>query len=75
MEKNNKNYCIAFIFKNGMKITSKPTTKRKAKEKYANLCLEFTSNIHSHIELENTIFKIEDIFMIMLYNKQEEKNQ
>ena len=74
MEKN-KNYCVAVIFKNGMKITSKPTTKRKAKEYYIMKCCEFKSNFSSYMELEDTVFKMEDIFMILLYNKQEEKNQ
>lgn len=75
MEKNNKKYCVAVIFKNGMKITSKPTTKRKAKELYTTKCFEFKVGGYSHMELEDTIFKKEDMFMILLYNNQEEKNQ
>ena len=74
MGENNKNYCVAVIFKNGMKITSQLTTKRKAKQYYVAKCCEFKSNFTSHMELEDTVFKMEDIFMILLYN-QEEKNQ
>ena len=74
MGENKKNYCVAVIFKNGMKITSQLTTKRKAKQYYVAKCCEFKSNFTSCMELEDTVFKIEDIFMIMLYNK-EEKNQ
>ena len=33
-EENKENYCVAVIFKNGMKITSQLTTKRKAKQYY-----------------------------------------
>ena len=75
MEKNNKNYCIAVIFKNGMKIISQLTTKRKAKQYYYEKRSEFKSNYDAYMELEDTIFKTEDIFAILLYNKQEEKNQ
>ena len=74
MEENKENYCVAVIFKNGMKITSKPTTKEKAKEYYMAKCLEFKATFN-YMDFEDTLFKIEDIFMIMLYNKQEEKNQ
>ena len=74
MEKN-KNYCVAVIFKNGMKIASKPTTKRKAKEYYIQKACEFKSNFSSHMEFEDTIFKTEDIFMILFHINQEEKNQ
>ena len=74
MEKN-KNYCVAVIFKNGMKITSKLTTKRKAKQYYIMKCCEFKANFSIYMEFENTIYKTEDIFMILLYNKEEEKNQ
>ena len=73
MEKN-KNYCVAVIFKNGMKITSQLTTKRKAKQYYLAKRFEFKSNFSSYMELEDTVFKMEDIFMILLYNKEEEKN-
>ena len=74
MGENKKKYCVAVIFKNGMKITSKPTTKKKAKEYYMAKCLEFKATFN-YMDFEDTLFKIEDIFMIMLYNKQEEKNQ
>ena len=74
MEKN-KNYGVAVIFKNGMKIASKPTTKRKAKEYYIMKCCEFKSNFSSYMEFEDTIFKTEDIFMILFHVNQEEKNQ
>ena len=72
---NNKKFCVAVIFKNGMKIASKPTTKRKAKEYYATKCCEFKSNFSSYMEFEDTIFKTEDIFMILFHISQEEKNQ
>lgn len=75
MEKNNKKYCVAVIFKNGMKITSQLTTKRKAKQYYYEKCCELKSNYDAYMELEDSMFKTEDIFMILLYNKQEEKNQ
>ena len=75
MGENKKNYCVAVIFKNGMKITSQLTTKRKAKQYYVAKCCEFKSNFTSYMELEDTVFKMEDIFMILLYNNKEEKNQ
>ena len=75
MEENKENYCVAVIFKNGMKITSQFTTKIKAKQYYLAKCFEFKSNHKPYMELEDTIFKMEDIFMILLYNKEEEKNQ
>ena len=75
MEENKENYCVAVIFKNGMKITSKPTTKIEARQYYLKKRLEFKSNYKPYMEFEDTIFKIEDIFMILLHNNQEEKNQ
>ena len=75
MGENKKNYCVAVIFKNGMKITSKPTTKRKAKQYYIEKCCEFKANFSLHMEFEDTIFKTEDIFMILLHSNEEEKNQ
>ena len=75
MEENKKNYCVAVIFKNGMKITSKLTTEIKARQYYLEKRLEFKSSYKPYMELEDTVFKMEDIFMILLYNKQEEQNQ
>lgn len=75
MDEDKKNYCVAVIFKNGMKITSQLTTKREANQYYLAKRFEFKSNYKPYMEFEDTIFKIEDIFMIMLYNKQDEKNQ
>ena len=75
MEENKENYCVAVIFKNGMKITCHLTTKRKAKQYYIAKRFEFKSNYNPYMELEDTIFKMEDIFMILLYNKGEEKNK
>ena len=46
MEENKKNYCVAVIFKNGMKITSQLTTKRKAKQKIKGfICWRKKSNV------------------------------
>ena len=74
MEKNKK-FCVVIIFKNGMKIASKPTTKRKAKEYYMAKCLEFKANFSLYMEFEETIFRTEDIFMILFHISEEEKNQ
>ena len=46
---------------------------KKAKEYYMAKCLEFKATFN-YMNFEDTLFKIEDIFMIMLYNKKEEKN-
>ena len=74
MEKN-KNYCVSVVFKNGMKIASKPMTKRKARQYYIEKCCEFKANFSLCMEFEDTIFKTEDIFMILFHVNQEEKNQ
>lgn len=70
MGENKENYCVAVIFKNGMKITSQLTTKRKAKQYYLAKRFEFKSNYNPYMELEDTIFKMEDIFMITMVEVQ-----
>ena len=72
-EENKENYCVAVIFKNGMKITSKLTTKRKANQCYFAKRSEFISNYKPYMELEDKIFKIEDIFMICILPKKYRK--
>ena len=75
MGENKKNYCVAVIFKNGMKITSQLTTKRKAKQYYVAKCCEFKANFSLYMEVEDTIFRTEDIFMILFHITEEEKNK
>ena len=49
--------------------------KEEQEDYYLAKRFEFKSNYNPYMELEDTIFKMEDIFMILLYNNQEEKNK
>lgn len=69
-----KKYIVAIIFKNGMKLCSKPLSRGRAKDIYdmkghAFKCL--TSNDKkSTMEFQDAIFNVEDIFMITMVEEQ-----
>ena len=68
-----KKYIVAIIFKNGMKLCSKPMSKEKAKEVFKlkryelGLSIRHSDNLY---DFENSIFKTEDIFMITMVEEQ-----
>ena len=70
-----KKYIVAIIFKNGMKLCSKPMSKRKAKEVFERERNDFYSTIRYSDGIycfENSVFKAQDIFMITMV--EEHKN-
>lgn len=71
-----KKYIVAIIFKNGMKLCSKPMSKRKANAIFERERNDFYSAMRYADELynfEDSTFRVEDIFMITMV--EEQKNQ
>lgn len=67
-----KKYIVAIIFKNGMKLCSKPLSRDRAKEIYSFKTNELKFVNNQLMEFCDSIFKIEDVFMITMV---EEENQ
>ena len=67
-----KKYIVAIIFKNGMKLCSKPLSRERAKDIYSFKTNELKFVNSQLMEFCDSVFKIEDIFMITMV---EEKNQ
>lgn len=68
-----KKYIVAIIFKNGMKLCSKPMSKKRAKEVFNFKRHEFGTANRCSLKLydfENSTFKVEDIFMITMVEEQ-----
>lgn len=68
-----KKYIVAIIFKNGMKLCSKPLSRGRAKEVFNFKRKEFgTATMCSSklYDFENSAFKVEDIFMITMVEEQ-----
>ena len=69
-----KKYIVAIIFKNGMKLCSKPMSRERAKHIYDikayNLKCSTYCDKKPTMEFQDAVFKTEDIFMITMVEEQ-----
>ena len=65
-----KKYIVAIIFKNGMKLCSKPLSRGRAKEIYSFKTSGLRFGGNGLMEFCDSVFKIEDIFMITMVEEQ-----
>ena len=65
-----KKYIVAIIFKNGMKLCSKPLSRERAREIYSFKTNELKFVSTQLMEFCDSVFKIEDIFMITMVEEQ-----